>query len=368
MPQPVLTHAEEQTLAAMCRRHWIADVPAAFDALPKKGTKLRINTRDYFPDRPAYTKVPENALGGENHFQGFQRLLSGHHVAISGGDWRNRASHLFIGRLASRAGSNVFGSNMGDGRPSAADTIIARLNLHDTMWHAGGISLCGHVLAVPVECGPPQWHYAARGIDPPRCDNSRSAIYLVDVRQPSDPKTLIEPITRDDRKATAAALLHVPGTGYLLMVVSAAKADADDDVDDEDYRPVRMDFYWSNGEELSGGFSEPVEYRIPRDLIWASYQTINLVRETDGDVFMFGLTGKVADLFKVGMPSPGQPWTPSLEHVKGRKFDMDKNFTEFKAGAGFFSRDGTLALYGVPQWRRWDGLLGMTEWSPPRIV
>ena len=103
MPNEVkLTGAQEADLVAACNAALIDDVPRAFAALKPKGSTLEVFSNDVFPDRYAYTKTRGNRGGNENHFQGCQRVL-GHYVAISGGDWRNKASNLFLGRLASRA-------------------------------------------------------------------------------------------------------------------------------------------------------------------------------------------------------------------------------------------------------------------------
>lgn len=360
-----LTSAEELTLAAMARRQWVDDVTAAFRALPDEGSLIRVNTGGDRPDSPfprdrySYTQHRLNKGGNENHFQGFQRLLSGHHFVISGGEWKARSSHLFVGRIVSRAGLPTLGPNSLDSTAPAGDTIVARLDVDAIMWHAGGVSLCGHVLAVPVECGP-NWTYGVRGVDPPPCDPARSAIYFIDLREPTAPRPLSVSVKRERRKATAAGLLHIPDVGYLLGVLSAHKPE-------KGFLNYRIEFYWTVRADLCGGFSSPVVYRVPETLKWDSYQTINLVRETGGTVFMFGMTRKRVELFELAMPERGRPWVPALNWVDGREFILDKDFAAFEAGAGIFTRDGYMGLYSVPHWRNPKGQLGMTEWMNPRM-
>ena len=354
-----LTEAEEQTLAAMCRRHWIDDMASAFEALPVEGTRLRIHAgQPPFPNQQRYTQHRHNKGGNENHFQGFQRLLS-HHFVISGSDWWTPCSHLFMGRVASRVGLPTLGSAALEAHPPVGDALIGKVDLDETMWHAGGFSLCGHILAVPVECGP-NWTFGVRGVDPPPCDPERSAIYFIDVRAPAAPNRLSVSVIRDGRKATAAALLQVPDTGYLLAVLSADEGGGS-------FRDQRIEFRWSGDAHLCTGFSAPIVYRIPKSLSWDNYQTINLVRETGGRVFLFAMTGKNVDLFELSMPSTGQPWVPQLTWINGREFELQDYFAAFDAGAGIWTRDGRLGLYSVPHWRGWDGLLGITEWMAPQF-
>jgi hypothetical protein len=54
---------------------------------------------------------------------------------------------------------------------------------------------------------------------------------------------------------------------------------------------------------------------------------------------------------------------PSLRFLTSRQFSLDRRYAEFKAGVGVYTIGGTLALYAVPQWRRVDGRLGLTEWA-----
>jgi len=184
----ILTTEQERELRDAGKAQWVDDVPGAFTDIPAEGVKLEVNTRGSFPDRPSYTKGRDNGGGNENHFQGCQRLGGGAYLAVCGGDWRNKSSHLFVARLGSRGRRKWWGSNLDGGDPPAKDRVVTRLDLHPRMWHAGGMDLYGDLLAVPVECGRTKGTWP-RGVKPPKCDPARSRIYFVYVKDPANPMT-----------------------------------------------------------------------------------------------------------------------------------------------------------------------------------
>jgi hypothetical protein len=351
-----LSATEERELRLACESHWVDDVPAAFADLPRKGSKLKIRTKGSFPDSRSYTQTRANFGGNENHFQGCQRLLGGPYFAISGSDWRNKASHLFIAKLGSRARKKWWNSNLEVNGPPNTDKVVLRLDLHNEMWHAGGFDLCGHILAVTIECGPVAFA-GFRGVTPPKCEPPRrSRILFVSVKQPERPRILASKLERMAHKATAAALLQIPGEGYVAAVLSSGKKGPT-------HRDKQIDFYRTDGNSISNGFQARSTYRVPNVLKWSDYQTINFVYERSGRIFLAGLAKNLADLFQVDLPAPGSP--ARLHFVARHNFDVDRSFAEFKAGAGIYSCDGTLGLYGVPQWRLQTGVLHLAEWAPP---
>jgi hypothetical protein len=100
---------------------------------------------------------------------------------------------------------------------------------------------------------------------------------------------------------------------------------------------------------------------------WEDYQTINFIRETagpgsaEGRLYLCGMAGNTVDLFEVTPPVGAA--APGLRFLTSRDFALDRRYAEFKAGVGVYTDGGTLALYAVPQWRRLDGRLGLTEWA-----
>lgn len=77
----------------------------------------------------------------QNHFQGIQRLQDKNYLVISGGDWRNSKSDLFIIKMGSRPVKGSWWSNITT-TPVAPeeDVIISAIDLDDKNWHAGGNS------------------------------------------------------------------------------------------------------------------------------------------------------------------------------------------------------------------------------------
>lgn len=358
-PTPIaLTPEQELSLRDACRSQWVSNVVTCFADLPFTGAKLQIHSDGEFPSKTRYTRLKRNRDGNENHFQGCHRLPGAPYLVFSGGDWRDKHSHLFVAHLKSRGRRKRWKSNIEDGKPPESDRVVQRVDLATPMWHAGGIDICGHVVAVPVECGP-VFGATARGVKPPKCKPLRSAILFFYLRRPRQPK-LVSRIDRSGRKATAVGLTHVPGRRYVAAVLSADKPT-------ETLRGKRLDFYQTTGNTISAGFVHVTTYRPPKSLKWASYQTINFVRETSGQIYLVGLAQGLADLFKVTLPSPPNAATrtrPKLEFVDRKRFEQDAWFAEFKAGVGVHAHDDAISLYAVAQWRRADGLLGLTEYAP----
>ena len=358
-PTPIaLTPEQELSLRDACKTQWISNVETTFRNLPFTGTRLQIHTGGEFPSRTRYTRLKRNRDGNENHFQGCLRLPGTPYLVFSGGDWRDKHSHLFVARLESRGRRKRWQSNIDNGEPPKSDGVVLRIDLATPMWHAGGIDVCGHVVAACVECGPVR-AAKARGVKAPKCNPPHSAILVLHLHKPKHPK-LVSRIDRSGRKATAVGLIHVPERRYVAVVLSADKPT-------ETRRGKRLDFYQTSGNTISAGFPHLTTYRPPKSLRWADYQTINFVRETSGQVYLIGLAQGLADLFKVALPSSPNAATrtrPKMEFVHRKRFEQDAWFAEFKAGVGVHAHADTLGRYAVPQWRRADGLLGLTEYAP----
>jgi len=347
---------DENELQEACKRQWVDDVEAAFKSLPEKGAKLAMLTAGHFVNNLRYTRRKKNDKGYQNHFQGCVRLLEGPHLAITGGDWHQPASHLYVAKLQSRGQKKTWGSNLTDGDvPAATEKIVAHTDLDGKRWHAGGIDICGHILAVPTECGK-----KFKGTTAPPCKPDLSRILFFDMRTPGKPAVLKPRIDRTGSKATAVALVCVPNMGYIAAVLSADKGD-------KQHRDARIDFYQTAGGTFSSGFvSTPSSCRIPKALEWKSYQTINFVYQSDQELFLVATTDNVADLFTVSYPGVGSP--PSmvldLQWKARKKFDLDSKYAEFVAGASVYAADNKLRLYAVPRWRLGDGRLRAMEFAP----
>lgn len=273
-----LSPADEQRQLEACRKQCVDGVRSAFADLPEDGSKLEIHTEGKFPSRYRYTlDLERNDGGNENHFQGCQRLLAGSYIAISGGDWKTPSSHLFIGKLESVGQRLRWGSNLGSNGSPATDGIVARMDLDSKMWHAGGMATCGHVLAVPVECGKVAFS-KPRAVHAPRCTPDQSQIMFFYMGRPASSRLLNTTIVRKDRKATAIALTHIAGQGYVAAVLSAG-------VKDDKHRDKQIEIYRTIGTRLASGFGPPRRYRVPKKdepKRFDNYQTINFVHDKSG--------------------------------------------------------------------------------------
>ena len=84
------------------------------------------------------------------HFQSMQRLRKGQYLVVSGGDKKEPASHLFVVKMGSRKATGAWRSNIIRNRLSNQDTIVSMIKIDKKKWHAGGISVLGDILAVPI--------------------------------------------------------------------------------------------------------------------------------------------------------------------------------------------------------------------------
>ena len=80
-----------------------------------------------------------------------------------------------------------------------------------------------------------------------------------------------------------------------------------------------------------------------------SFQSINLVSQADGDLFLAGLhlnrrLFNTADLFRVTIPPDGDP---ILTTVTSRQFHLNQGIT-FKSGAGLWIRGEQINIVATP--------------------
>jgi hypothetical protein len=134
----------------------VKNVEAGFARISRLGDYLRLHPHKDMP-RWLYTMSSEhNNSGYQNHFQGIQRLQDKNYLVISGGDWRNSKSDVFIIQMESRPAQGPWWSNIVTTiEPPRTDGIVVALELDDKHWHAGGMDIQGNILAVPIEYSPP---------------------------------------------------------------------------------------------------------------------------------------------------------------------------------------------------------------------
>ena len=110
----------------MDHNDFVRDVSEAFERLRTRGDFITLWDGGAIPV-PRYTG--ENYGQGRTviHFQGVQRLRTGQHFLVSGGDKLQPTSHVFVLHLASAApaGAGPLGSNVMRSRdPDQADVLV----------------------------------------------------------------------------------------------------------------------------------------------------------------------------------------------------------------------------------------------------
>ena len=318
----------------------------AFALLRKRADSLAVRDGGGFR-KHRYTR--KNSGGGRAriHFQGIQRSRTGPFLFLSGGDMLEPSAQLFVVKLASRPENGPWGSNIRfEQYPEATDSLVGMYSLAKELWHAGGISLMGDVLAVPIE------------------NDTQSEIRFYDVSDPTAPTLFNNAINRD-AKATAVALCRLDNHRYLCGVW---------------FNEDKVDFYLSRSSHFQDGFPRsPVRWdwhdlnlKEPRN-----YQAVNFLRSESGDLFMVGTERAArtvpgnpymgfdrADLFRVTIDrrtllhSLRRPQLvkPTLTHLQTARLEDGGKYCNFGAGGGVYVDDKKrLILYGAFHWRGWQG-------------
>ncbi|UCD25316.1 MAG: hypothetical protein JSW51_05185, partial [Gemmatimonadota bacterium] len=278
MPRPKYTSYQPGVFAApsasarfATRNYTVDNVLREYRKIRTEGDYLRAHDSDEIPEM-RYTAHVDNGLGLGNHFQGMQRLRKGQYVVISGGDPHSnpkhkRASHVFVVKMGSRASRGPWGSNIVKRQvPPTSDRIVKTIGIDRQLWHAGGVSVCGDILAVPVECNTPE----------------KSRIVFYNMQDPEKPLQFKHAVKRSKGKAGAVALTRLPNDYYLLAVWS-----------DSDKKPRRLDFYISQSTRFADGFAPGPVTWYARDVVavagedanFSNFQTVNFVNQTDGRLF-----------------------------------------------------------------------------------
>jgi len=314
------------------------DVEAAFSRIETRGAHVTACAGGLIP-KPQYRPAITNFLFGlRNHFQGIQRLPQPGYVAVSGSN--RHGSDLFIVRLPK-----------GDPQSRSCDgEVVARIELDPVLGHAGGLSMLGSILAVPMHGGSPRV----------------AKVVFFDVAQPESPHRLSVEIVRPGRKASATAVTRLPNGHYLAGVVAAF-----------DGLPLRVDFYLSQSTVLDDGFRpEPVMWRVAdvkarpdQERTFNHFQSINFIQQSDGRLYLVGFHNSVApqtilpgrdyaDLYEVvfskAMTEGGNPALemPSVIKAANRRFQCTDGYCSLDAAAGLFIDPVTKAMsvYATPGW------------------
>lgn len=318
----------------------VSDVPSAIAALRDRGEALGFHLAGFTDD---LYYVP----GSSKHWQGIQRIPygDGRTAVVS----RGGAPMIDVVRFDSRGADGIaYGANrVSLGMPDAADRVVAEVPEPEGFAHAGGMQALGRHVAVPLENG-----------------RDASRIVIQDLADPAAP-VAVGTFVRDaaEKEAGGVGLAKLADGRYLAVV-----AHADANALAWYVTPSLAD--WSSSTRL-GTMGEDGYVGHAH----GSYQTVNLVAQCDGALFLVGLHGTSnlfgedrVDAWRVvpGGASPTLAWVGD-RHVRCSESGGDRQ-CNFTAGAGVYvDPDGALVVYATEHKASGPGgSIKMTEFAPPR--
>ncbi len=318
----------------------IPDVPVALAHLPQQGTALGFHLAG-----------AEGVGGYRRHWQGIQRLSTGDttyfFISRSGSQ-----TAVLIASFGSRPpGGGVLGTSWvpaeggGNGAPPEADRVVARIPFDSGYTHAGGLSLVGTVLAVPMD-GEGHSQVAFYDVSTPKRPRRLGAFDHGDVPAPS---TSIQ--------ASAVGLGRLADGRYLMILgVHSSKI---------------LEFFVSD----SGSLESPglafhrLGIRVGQGV--GGFQNLAVLTQCDGALYMVG-THNTA----VPPPSRGH------DHVHWYRLEIDDRqrilvrktgerllrctYCNLAAGAGLYiGPSGEVYVYATGFWTRTPGAwVPMEEFAP----
>jgi hypothetical protein len=305
----------------------LENVEQSFKNVKSQVTPLAIWTHDIF-DRGSYQQLIKTRFGLDNHMQGIVRVPDSSVMILSGGDRYIKEANLFIATLSATNDESHFTKNFKTKKGHDApedDSFVSRINLEsEEFWHAGGLAVLDHLLAVPVE-NPKE---------------NKSKIMFFDLTDPLSPQKLEVEILRP-RSTTGTILLSRSDEGKIL-VGGMVKG--------------RVEFFTSKTTALEDGFSD--QTMVIQTQIKG--QGTDLVRQCDGKLFVldFNNTSSLAPI--IYGKNYVRLWSLDLNSEKThllqqRTFDTHRTCNFKAAGSHMVSEDGKLLLYGSSFYRHFGG-------------
>ena len=370
----ILTNVDVQS--PRVQNYVLDDPEQSFYDLKISGQRNQIFFKQFFTD-PQGQDMGYYTTSIDNHFQGIVRHMDGRHLIISGSNLFDKRSALFVFKMKSyltNAGDAsyekmFFRSNTiipnGDEKQ---DTIESIFNFTGPYWHAGGISLLGDILVVPLENG-----------DMP---DFKSKIAFVNFRDPLKPK-LYDYMLERTIKAGSTSMVKLNNGHYLLAVWT--------EVGPRGNKKGRFDFYFSKSTAFYHGFHESIEVKyenIPKDnpspepkmqaiqfFQKGSTNQLYIIGTDKGQVEMPDGSKKKPNrrfLFKVTLPaSATKNNNPSLDSISVRLRDFETmplgtNSYDFKAVGGFYVSQKQLYMYGGTYFRyKFNSNMRIAEFTAP---
>jgi hypothetical protein len=302
----------------------IRDVPGTLAAVERRGRVLGFHLAGTDP------------VGGyRRHWQGIQRTDFG------------ETRHLFVSRSGSgtavlviRLGSHEeMGDRLGTDSiattPPEEDRVVAQIPFDSGFSHAGGLSLVGSVLAVPMD------------------GNRRSKVAFFDVSDPEAPRRVGE-LNHSDAgapsspgQASAVAMIRLADGHYLLVLgVHSSKL---------------LEFHRSRTTSLQDPALAFERLGIVQGLDVGGFQNLTLLSQCDGAVFLVGThnTGvpppsRGRDHMHWYRLTPGPGGMPRLK--ESGELWLHCEYCSLGAAAGLFvTRERGVLVYATEFWSRKEG-------------
>ena len=348
---------------------WTAPIPGTafenYDANSVLQSMSRLHKKGQYLEVKHNMDIPEfEYINVNNHFQGIKRLRMHNYIVLSGASKKSRHAHLFIIKLSSKLkrkdkslGTNILFKAIPDKDELRTIVCIDK----DEYWHAGGISLCGDVLVIPLE-GKMQTAQGKR-------DASRIVFY--NMLDPENPVVYPVMIKRRFQKAGAVSLVRLENNKFLCAVWS-----------DSDDLQKRFDFYISKTTTFNEGFlkiaSIPVKQVDKYSGREPKFQAIDFIRQKDGALFLIGFynTRKTAPVingtntsivYKVDCGIESAKPRIQLQQQYVRHYEDGKRQYNMGGATGtFVNKQGDILVYSAHHWKtkktikfaEFDGQLG----------
>jgi hypothetical protein len=368
----------------------VDDVLAAFNAI-----------RDKRPDtnKSGFWKHGTLPRTTDFHNQGMTRLRVGegqyaNWLAMS----RNNDAEVVLVGFGSRdsALGAALGPNLVWGYPDSRDYVYTSVKLGTqygcqvgALWcvgsHAGGIQSSGKYLFVPVESEDGDGKYGYAG---------ESDVFALDVTQPWNAPASIKILDRKIGGATAVGVTKAPvasgGEGFVMVVGDKNSAKLDFYVNRPDRHGFAdilaggnyaLDYRWaSNTVQTSWGVNNYADATDMSngDRTWGSYQSLTLVTQTSGDVFLVATHAAVlwgwdwADVYRVTSPLFGAGIATCgksvcLTKVAARTFSCKNGneYCSFLGAAGTYINPdaNTLSIYSDEYYSSIEDWQTFLEWN-----
>jgi len=365
------------------------NVEKAFKKIAKSGNFLAVNVNKFIKKR-RYNGGNRGGTVAKTHFQGMSRVRNGRSFIFSGGDYSDSAAQIFSAtvdhfrdNINFPAGmSNVvkgkilrgpIGSNLfDDGDAPDSDKLNFITQINDRVvdgedgkgyWHAGGVSVAGDILAVPLE------------------SNDASMIRFFSIKNPNKPvhlKNCDIPRPKTIGKAGTASLCRLSNDRYLCAVWQDGKKRGDQNID----------FYVSKDGKLENGFkTENIRWNYKNlaglRRLKTKYQVLEFAVQSDDQIYLVGTENTsplapkidapgddVAELLKfscdlslIDQPKKFRK-SIQLSLANRRVFAGSDRYHNFKAGAGIYiTPEKELLMYAVYHYRR-DREVRFVEFAP----